>query len=532
MESKVVVFLVLFALAGSIAGEEVKVEVKSVTSIGKTDDDFICATLDWWPENKCDYNQCPWGKAGLFNLDLKNKILANAIKAFDPLRLRLGGSLQDQVIYKVGSVKKCPHFKKREDGLFGFSRGCLPMQRWDELNKLFNDTGAKVTFGFNALIGRKKAENDTSLWVGDWNAQNARDFMKYTVSKGYKIDSYELGNELCGSGVSARVEAEQYGKDMITLKQIVKEFYPNTTTQPQVLGPAGFYDEEWFNTFLQVSGPGVVDGLTHHIYNLGAGVDSALINKVQDPYFLDQIAQTYKDISTSAKLFGPWSGAWVGEAGGAYNSGGKDVSHTFANGFWYLDQLGMTSTFNHKVYCRQALIGGNYGLLNTTTFIPNPDYYGSVSSVVLISVIQLLDRALLWHRIMGKTVLSANHNGSPYLRVYSHCSKKTEGITVLLINMSNSTTFEVSVVNDLNLYPESVEMDLQGDALQREEYHLTPKDGNIQSDVLLLNGTPLKLTESSDIPAMNPELVDATLPITVKPDSFVFATLKGFKSPA
>ncbi|KAK2985238.1 hypothetical protein RJ640_015946 [Escallonia rubra] len=105
-------------------------------------------------------------------------------------------------------------------------------------------------------------------------------------------------------------------------------------TQPHVLGPAGFYDEKWFNTFFQVSGPGVVDGLTHHSYNLGAGVDSTLINKVQDPYFLDQIAQTYKDISTSVKLFGPWSGAWVGEPGGAYNSGGKDVSHTFANGFW------------------------------------------------------------------------------------------------------------------------------------------------------------------------------------------------------
>lgn len=42
----------------------------------------------------------------------------------------------------------------------------------------------------------------------------------------------------------------------------------------------------------------------------------------------------------------------------------------------YLDQLGMSSTFDHKVFCRQSLIGGNYGLLNTTSFVPNPDYYG------------------------------------------------------------------------------------------------------------------------------------------------------------
>lgn len=41
----------------------------------------------------------------------------------------------------------------------------------------------------------------------------------------------------------------------------------------------------------------------------------------------------------------------------------------------YLDQLGMAAKYDTKTYCRQTLIGGNYGLLNTTTFVPNPDYY-------------------------------------------------------------------------------------------------------------------------------------------------------------
>lgn len=110
-----------------------------------------------------------------------------------------------------------------------------------------------------------------------------------------------------------------------------------------------------------------------------------------------------------------------------------------------------------------------------------------------------------------------------------------EGISVLLINMSNSTTFEVSVVNDLNLYPQEQDLELMDkseSSNEREEYHLTPKNGNILSDVVLLNGTPLKLTESDDIPAMNPEVVDAALPIAVEPDSIVFATLRGFKAPA
>ncbi|KAJ0039268.1 hypothetical protein Pint_23534 [Pistacia integerrima] len=454
LEIKAVSFLLLLTLFSLCLAEDVKVAVQGVTSIGTTDDNFVCATLDWWPVNKCDYDQCPWGKAGILNLDLKNKILSNAIKAFNSLRIRVGGSLQDQVLYKVGnSIKKCPHFKLRKDGLFGFSHGCLFMDRWDELNQLFKQTGAVVTFALNALIGRHKSKTDTVLWEGDWHSENARDLMKYTITKGYNIESYELGNELCGSGVGARVAAEQYAKDIVVLKNLVKELYPNATTQPKVLGPAGFYDKKWFQIFLEQSGQDVVDGLTHHIYNLGAGNDPALITRIQDPFYLNQIAQTYKDMEMTVKEFGPWSGAWVGEAGGAYNSGGKTVSHTFVNGFWYLDQLGMTSTFNHK-----------------------------------------------------------------------------PGISMLLINMSNKTSFDVSVINDENLYGEFVAKEDGGK--MREEYHLTPKDGNIQSDEILLNGTPLKLTNSSDIPPMNPKLVNPSSPISVAADSIVFVTLRDFDAPA
>ncbi|CAL5326703.1 unnamed protein product [Camellia sinensis] len=138
--------------------------------------------------------------------------------------------------------------------------------------------------------------------------------------------------------------------------------------------------------------------------------------------------------------------------------------------------------------------------------------------------------ALLWHRLMGKIVLQTTYDSSPYLCVYSHCSKKESGISLLLINMSNSTTYEVSVADDLNFYPDNYDDNQQ--QIHREEYHLTPRDGNIQSDVLMLNGVPLVLTESKDIPAMYPVLVHASNPISVAPDSIVFATLKDFKAPA
>ena len=56
-----------------------------------------------------------------------------------------------------------------------------------------NRCRAKVTFGLNALRGKKLENKNSTLWVGNWNKLNAQEFMKYTISKGYKIDSYELG---------------------------------------------------------------------------------------------------------------------------------------------------------------------------------------------------------------------------------------------------------------------------------------------------------------------------------------------------
>lgn len=48
-----------------------------------------------------------------------------------------------------------------------------------------------VTFGLNALYGRHKLKGNA--WGGDWDSSNARSLMKYSISKGYQIDSWELG---------------------------------------------------------------------------------------------------------------------------------------------------------------------------------------------------------------------------------------------------------------------------------------------------------------------------------------------------
>ncbi|KAA8541005.1 hypothetical protein F0562_024857 [Nyssa sinensis] len=220
--------------------EDVTIVVNGTEVVTNTDDNYICATVDWWPHDKCNYDQCPWGSTSVINLDLTHPNLAKAIQAFKQLRIRIGGSLQDQVLYHVGNLQSpCHPFQKMASGLFGFSKGCLEMDRWDEVNHFLSKTGALVTFGLNALHGRHQIKK--GVWGGNWDSSNAHDFIEYTVSKGYQIDSWEFGNELSGSGVGASVAAEQYGKDLINLKAIINNLYKDLHPKPLLVAPGGFY---------------------------------------------------------------------------------------------------------------------------------------------------------------------------------------------------------------------------------------------------------------------------------------------------
>ncbi|VAI28050.1 unnamed protein product [Triticum turgidum subsp. durum] len=449
--------LLLVCLPTLIVSEDysdVTVIVRGSKTIAATSDEFICATLDWWPPEKCNYDQCPWGKASILNM-----LLAHYAS-------------ESEAPYKI----KC----------------------------------AVITFGLNALRGRKQIRK--GVWGGAWNSSNAQEFMGYTVSMNYPIDSWEFGNELSGSGIGASVGAEQYGKDLVELQKIVNQLYENSS-KPLVLAPGGFYDKQWFAKLLDVSGPNVVRGMTHHIYNLGAGNDPHVANRILDPQYLSRVSDTFRDLQLTIQRHGPW----------------------------YLDQLGQSAKYDTKVYCRQTLIGGNYGLLDTDTYVPNPDYYRQVSVV-----------ALLWHRLMGNGVLSIDFGGTSYLRAYAHCGKQKGGIALLLINLSQNMGSMVTVRNDLNVglaQGQGITRDSSfvhglkrtvswvgskaSDGLEkREEYHLTAQDGNPLARTMLLNGVPLELTEDGDIPPMYPVQVSASSPIYVAPLSIAFVVFPDFEADA
>lgn len=55
-------------LCANVADDVLVVEVDARSILATTDEAFLCATLDWWPPDKCDYGTCAWGQASLLNL--------------------------------------------------------------------------------------------------------------------------------------------------------------------------------------------------------------------------------------------------------------------------------------------------------------------------------------------------------------------------------------------------------------------------------------------------------------------------------
>jgi len=66
----------------------------------------------------------------------------------------------------------------------------------------------------------------------------------------------------------------------------------------------------------------------------------------------------------------------------------------------------------------------------------------------------------------------------------------------------------------------------------REEYHLTPKDGYLKSQTMVLNGIPLELTDQGDLPRLDPVSSNVRSPIYLSPLSIAFIVYPNFDAPA
>lgn len=100
-----------------------------------------------------------------------------------------------------------------------------------------------------------------------------------------------------------------------------------------------------------------------------------------------------------------------------------------------------------------------------------------------------------------------------------------QGITILLLNLDNSTTVQAEMALRFAKLP-------YHRVTAREEYHLTTKSRNLHSQIMLLNGNIVSVNSDGDIPPLKPLYVDPSKPIIVGPLSVVFAHIPDVVLPA
>ena len=355
---------------------------ENATLWGRIAPEFVSFTMDWWSDR-----HIPWGNSSVLNANFQDPQLIELASALAPSFWRIGGSQADTIVYApFDSTAKCKRNR------------CLTRERWDEILDFAAKIGARIVFGLNYL---SHTQRDTV----DWNSTVTRQFLNYTRhhSLGHVIYGYELGNELTHGGKASNLTRMVVAYQ--ELRSIVDELYNNNNTDdddsspplatPKIMGPAST-GRATLEKLLKQLGP-EVDIVTYHKYHARGGETSTKedMEFAMKPSFHSH-AYHFQDTSNAVDKYfyqqrkyptDDNNLLWIGEGAMSYNSGRPGVTNTMISTFWYTNLLAVlskTQPIAHAVYCRQALLGGYYELIqhNASTLPsgqiglkPNPDYW-------------------------------------------------------------------------------------------------------------------------------------------------------------
>jgi hypothetical protein len=118
-----------------------------------------------------------------------------------------------------------------------------------------------------------------------------------------------------------------------------------------------------------------------------------------------------------------------------------------------------------KVIMHNTLASSDYGLLDSDTFQPRPNYWAT----------------LLWHKLMGTTVLDPGASHALNLYLYAHCLPGTPGGVTLLVVNADSTA------------PHILKLSTPG-------VRYTLKAQNLEDTHVQLNGSELSLGADDVLP--------------------------------
>jgi heparanase 1 len=120
---------------------------------------------------------------------------------------------------------------------------------------------------------------------------------------------------------------------------------------------------------------------------------------------------------------------WLTETGETA-CGGNPWASTFVDSFRYVEQLGRLAKLGVQVVAHNTLAASDYAIVDEETLEPRPSYWA----------------ALLWRRLMGRTVLDAGASPAPGVDVYAHClAGKPGGVSLLAVNTDRGAAHDLTL---------------------------------------------------------------------------------------
>jgi hypothetical protein len=285
-------------------------------------------------------------------------------------------------------------------------------------------------------------------------------------------------------GAPKDYNAADYGRDIAVFGPWLKKNSPDTIflgpgsvgEGPFAIAMGGMLHSE---DLLKATDP-VYDVFSYHLYAAASERCASMGEKSQttaaaalSEEWLSRPEKINEYYSGLRGRFEPGRSLWITETADAA-CGGNPWASTFLDTFRYLIEHASLARRGVKVIMHNTLAASDYGLLDQNTFEPRPNYWAT----------------LLWHKLMGTTVLDPQISFAPNTYVYAQCGEGHRGdVTLLVINADRQRSFDLKL------------------PIAGERYTLTAKQ--LEGSTVELNGNPLRLTSSGDMPQLRGEPVNA-----------------------
>jgi hypothetical protein len=413
-------------------------------------------------------------------IDLQNQRLRVLAVALSPACMRVSGTGANTTYFfdSDGPAPAPPP---------GFSSVLTRMQ-WRGVVDFAKAVDARIVTSFAISPGTRNAE-------GTWTPEQAGRLLAYTRTLGGSIAAAEYMNEptlAATGGAPTGYDAKAYGRDFQIFRAFLKQASPGT----KILGPGSIGEATSASVSglrtadLLAAGGGGIDVFSYHHYATVSRRCGRRDNpdEVLSEEWLSRTDRTLSFYRTLRDGFEPGKPVWLTETANAA-CGGNPWDATFLDTFRYLDQLGRLAKSGVEVVMHNTLAASDYGLLDEKDFEPRPNYWG----------------ALLWHRLMGRTVLDPGTPIVPGLHLYAHCLPDNPGgVAVLALNTSRQTA--------------------QVLALSTAAERYTLQAPHLRSQTVQLNGRTLALGPDNELPAITAASTPAGI-LTLLPASITFLAM-------